>query len=323
MRLSQRDYYGKALVDLSKIRQDIVVIDADLASSTKTSKFQEAAPEKFIEVGIAEQNMIGIASGLAASGRTVFVSTFAVFATGRCWEQIRLAVAYPKQNVKIVSTHCGVNVGEDGASHQSLEDISIMRSIPNMTVISPADAYETYAATMALADYMGPCYMRLGRATFPIVTEENTKFRIGCAKIMKEGEDVTLFGTGQMLSLCLRAAEELKRCGINAEVINISTIKPLDTNTVIKSVKKTRCAVSAEEHNIIGGLGSAIAETLSENIPVPLIRVGMKDTFGESGKFDELMTKYDLTVDAIFQAARQSISKRKQNENLYRHSEFR
>ena len=311
MGLAQRSYYGKALAELAKTRKDIVVLDADLAGSTKTSEFEKVAPERFVEVGIAEQNMIGVASGLAASGKTVFASTFAVFATGRCWEQIRLAVAYPKQNVKIVSTHCGISVGEDGASHQGLEDISIMRSIPNMVVISPADAYEAYAATMAIADYKGPVYMRLGRADFPIITEEGAKFEIGKAKVLREGKDVTLLGTGQMVSACLAAAEELASKGISAEVINVSTIKPLDTACIGKSVSKTGCAVTAEEHSIIGGLGSAVAEFLSEEQPVPLVRVGTKDTFGESGKAELLMEKYGLTAADIVKAAQLSVSKKK------------
>jgi transketolase len=311
MGLAQRNYYGKALAELAKTRKDVVVLDADLAGSTKTSEFEKVAPERFVEVGIAEQNMIGVASGLAASGKTVFASTFAVFATGRCWEQIRLAVAYPKQNVKIVSTHCGISVGEDGASHQGLEDIAIMRAIPNMVVVSPADAYEAYAATMALADYKGPCYMRLGRADFPIITEEGAKFEIGKAKVLREGRDVTLFGTGQMVSACLEAAEQLKAKGISAEVINVSTIKPLDTECVLKSVAKTGCAVTAEEHSIIGGLGSAVAELLSEERPAPLTRVGTKDTFGESGKAELLMEKYGLTAKDIVKAAEVSISKKK------------
>ena len=311
MGLAQRNYYGKALAELAKTRKDVVVLDADLAGSTKTSDFEKVAPERFIEVGIAEQNMIGVAAGLAASGKTVFASTFAVFATGRCWEQIRLAVAYPKNNVKIVSTHCGISVGEDGASHQGLEDISIMRSIPNRVVISPADAYEASAATMALADYKGPCYMRLGRADFPIITKEGEKFEIGKAKVIREGKDVTLLGTGQMVSACLQAAEELEAKGISTEVINVSTIKPLDTECIRKSVSKTGCAVTAEEHSIIGGLGSAVAEFLSEEYPEPLTRVGTKDTFGESGKAELLMEKYGLTAKDIVEAANVSISKKR------------
>ncbi|WP_400210974.1 transketolase family protein [Candidatus Methanarcanum hacksteinii] len=311
MGAAQRNYYGKALARLAKERDDVVVLDADLAGSTKTSEFKKVAPERFVEVGIAEQDMIGVASGLAASGKTVFASTFAVFATGRCWEQIRLAVAYPKQNVKIVSTHCGISVGEDGASHQALEDIAIMRAIPNMVVISPADAHQAYAATMAIAEERGPCYMRLGRADFPLIYPENVKFEIGKADILREGSDVTLIGTGQMVSYCLDAAKALSEEGISAEVINISTIKPLDADAVIGSVKKTGCAVTAEEHSIIGGLGSAVAEAISVSCPVPLVRVGTKDTFGESGKAEMLMEKYGLTAKDIVKAAKDSISKKR------------
>ena len=311
MGAAQRTYSGKALARLAKERDDVVVLDADLAGSTKTSEFKKVAPERFVEVGIAEQDMIGVASGLAASGKTVFASTFAVFATGRCWEQIRLAVAYPKQNVKIVSTHCGISVGEDGASHQALEDIAIMRAIPNMVVISPADAHQAYAATMAIAEERGPCYMRLGRADFPLIYPEDVKFEIGKADILREGSDVTLIGTGQMVSYCLDAAKALSEEGISAEVINISTIKPLDADAVIGSVKKTGCAVTAEEHSIIGGLGSAVAEAISESCPVPLVRVGTKDTFGESGKAEMLMEKYGLTAKDIVKAAKDSISKKR------------
>lgn len=311
MGAAQRNYYGKALARLAKERDDVVVLDADLAGSTKTSEFKKVAPERFVEVGIAEQDMIGVASGLAASGKTVFASTFAVFATGRCWEQIRLAVAYPKQNVKIVSTHCGISVGEDGASHQALEDIAIMRAIPNMVVISPADAHQAYAATMAIAEERGPCYMRLGRADFPLIYPEDVKFEIGKADVLREGSDVTLIGTGQMVSYCLDAAKALSEEGISAEVINISTVKPLDADAVIGSVKKTGCAVTAEEHSIIGGLGSAVAEAISESCPVPLVRVGTKDTFGESGKAEMLMEKYGLTAKDIVKAAKDSISKKR------------
>lgn len=306
-RAAQRSYYGKALVELSE-RNDIVVLDADLSGSTKTSDFQKVAPERFFQIGIAEQNMIGVASGLAASGKTVFASTFAVFATGRCWEQIRLAVAYPKLNVKIVATHCGISVGEDGASHQALEDIAIMRALPNMVVISPADANEAYAATKAIAEYDGPCYMRMGRSDFPLIMPDDVQFTIGKATILSEGSDVTLFGTGQMLMYCMEAAEILVKQNIKAEVINISTIKPLDTEAVIKSVRKTGCAVTAEEHSIIGGLGSAVSDCLSAENPAPLRMIGTNDTFGESGSPDDLMKKYGLTTDDIVKAAKDVIS---------------
>lgn len=309
-KLAQRNYYGKALAELASKRQDVVVLDADLAGSTKTSDFQKVCPERFVEVGIAEQNMIGIAAGLAASGKTAFASTFGVFATGRCWEQIRLAVAYPKLNVKVVATHCGISVGEDGASHQALEDISVMRSLPNMTVIAPADAYEAYAATMAIADFDGPVYMRMGRAEFPTITPEGAEFVIGKATVLREGTDVTLIGCGQMVSFCLDAAERLEAEGISAEVINMSTIKPLDSQAVIGSVSKTGCCVTAEEHSIIGGLGSAVAECLCESVCAPLERVGTNDTFGESGKPADLMVKYGLTADDIVAAAKKSVSRK-------------
>ncbi len=307
--IPQRNYYGKALAELAADSR-VVVMDADLAGSTKTSEFQKVCPERFVEVGIAEQNMIGIAAGLAASGKVVFASTFGIFATGRCWEQIRLAVAYPKLNVKICATHCGITVGEDGASHQALEDMAIMRSIPNMTVLCPADAYEAFAATKALAEYDGPAYMRMGRADFPVITEEGALFVIGKARVMREGTDVTLIGCGQMTALCLKAADMLEADGISAEVLNISTIKPLDSAAVVASVSKTGCCVTAEEHSIIGGLGSAVAEALADSCPAPLERVGTMDTFGESGKPAELMAKYGLTAEHIADSARKSVSRK-------------
>ncbi len=285
--LAQRNYYGKALAELAKKRDDIVVLDADLAGSTKTSDFQKVAPERFVEVGIAEQNMIGIAAGLAASGKVAFASTFGVFASGRCWEQIRLAAAYPNLNVKIVATHCGISVGEDGASHQALEDMAIMRALPNMTVISPADAYEAYAATMAIADRPGPVYMRMGRTEFPTIMPEDTVFEIGKARVMREGSDVTLIGCGQMVSSCMEAAEALAKEGISAEVINMATVKPLDRGAVEASVGKTGCCVTAEEHSVIGGLGDAVCEVTSAECPVPVRRIGVYDQFGYSGPAKE------------------------------------
>ena len=313
-KLAQRNYYGKALAKLADTNPDVVVLDADLAGSTKTSEFRKVAPERFVEVGIAEQDMIGVAAGLAASGKTVFASTFAVFASGRCWEQIRLAMAYPRLNVKVVSTHCGISVGPDGASHQALEDLAIMRAIPNMTVISPADAYEAYAATLAIADYNGPVYMRLGRADMPVIFDEDVKFEIGKARLLRSGSDVTLIGTGQMVSLCLDAAEALEKEGISADVIDMSTIKPLDIDAIYESVTKTGCVVTAEEHSVIGGLGSAVSEFLSENFPCPLTRIGTRDTFGESGEPDELFKKYGLTAEDIIEAAKRSITKKKERE---------
>jgi len=313
MKLAQRNYYGKALEYLGKTREDVVVLDADLASSTKTSDFLDAAPDRFVEVGIAEQNMIGVSAGLAASGKTVFASTFAVFATGRCWEQIRLSVAYPKLNVKIVATHCGISVGADGTSHQALEDISLMRSLPNMTVVSPADAYETYDATLAISEKDGPFYMRMGRSDVPTIMPEDTGFRIGKASVLVDGKDVSLVGTGQMVHACLEAAKILRKEGISAEVVNMSTIKPLDTATLGKTISRTDCIVTAEEHSIIGGLGSAVAEYISEEGFVPLTRIGTRDTFGESGTPEELFKKYGLTAEDVASAARKSMAKRRRS----------
>lgn len=309
-KLAQRNYYGKALKDLAASNPDVVVLDADLAGSTKTSDFKAVAPERFVEVGIAEQDMIGIAAGLAASGKTVFASTFGVFATGRCWEQIRLGVAYPRLNVKIVATHCGISVGEDGASHQALEDMALMRVLPNMTVISPADAYEAYAATKAIAEYDGPVYMRMGRSEFPTIMPEDTEFVIGKAKVLREGTDVTLVGCGQMVTSCMEAAEILEAEGVSVEVINMATVKPLDSEAVIASVTKTGCCVTAEEHSILGGLGSAVSECILANKPVPVETIGTRDTFGESGKPADLMKKYHLTTDDIVEAIRKSISRK-------------
>lgn len=309
MRLAQRNYYGKALAEMAQDPR-VVVMDADLAGSTKTSEFQKACPERFVEVGIAEQNMIGIASGLAASGKVVYASTFGVFATGRCWEQIRLAVAYPRLNVRVCATHCGITVGEDGASHQALEDMAVMRALPNMTVLCPADAYEAYNATKALLEFEGPAYMRMGRSDFPVVTGEDDPFIIGRARVLRDGSDVTLLGCGQMTALCLEAAEALEAEGVSAQVVNVSTIKPLDVSTLVSSVSSTGCCVTAEEHSIIGGLGSAVAEALAESLPVPMERVGTRDTFGESGSPQELMVKYGLTAEAIAEAARRVIARK-------------
>ena len=310
-RLAQREYYGKALADLAPSRPDIVVMDADLAGSTKTSSFKAVTPERFVEVGIAEANMIGVAAGLAVSGKTVFASTFGVFASGRCWEQIRMAVAYPCLNVKVVATHCGLSVGPDGATHQALEDIALMRALPNMTVVVPADANEAYAATLALADFKGPAYMRMGRSKFPVITPAGQTFEIGKASVMREGSDVTIVACGQLVVSALEAADKLAASGVSAEVINMSTVKPLDGETLLRSVRKTGAAVTAEEHSIIGGLGSAVCEFLSENLPVPVCRVGTKDIFGESGEADELLVKYGLTADGIADAAVKAVSKKK------------
>ncbi|MCQ2084862.1 MAG: transketolase family protein [archaeon] len=309
-KLAQRSYYGKALAKLAETNPNVVVFDADLAGSTKTSSFQKVAPERFIQAGIAESNMIGVASGMAVSGKVAFASTFGVFASGRCWEQIRMAVAYPNLNVKVVATHCGLSVGPDGATHQALEDIAIMRTLPNMTVIVPCDAHETYAATLALAEHNGPAYMRMGRSEFPVIKEEGCKFQIGKAEVIREGKDVSIIACGQMVQTSLEAADILEKEGISAEVVNMATIKPLDTEAIIATAKKTGAVVTAEEHSIIGGLGSAVAECLAESLPTPVGRVGTKDTFGESGEAEELLVKYGLTAQDVAAKAKETINKK-------------
>ena len=307
---SQRKEYGRALIELGKSRKEVVVLDADLSSSTRTQDFAKEFPEHFFNCGIAEQNMMGTAAGLAVSGKIVFASTFAVFATGRCWDQIRQSIAYPKLNVKIVATHAGITVGGDGASHQTGEDIALMRTLPNMTVVVPADAMETYKATKAFADQPGPCYMRLGRLDFPVITEADTAFRIGKGTLLREGEDVTLMGAGIMVSRCLEAADMLERRNVSAQVINMSSIKPLDDALVSEAVKRTGGIVTAEEHNVVSGLGCAVACYLCEHDPAPLSRVGLMDTFGESGEGEELMRKYGLTADRIVEAAEDVMRRR-------------
>ncbi|MCQ5376177.1 MAG: transketolase family protein [Methanomassiliicoccales archaeon] len=308
---SQRKEYGRALVEIGEMRSEVVVLDADLSTSTRTAEFAKKFPHRFFNCGIAEQNMMGTAAGLAASGKIVFASSFAVFATGRCWDQIRQSIAYTKFNVKIVATHAGITVGGDGASHQTAEDIALMRTLPNMTIIVPADAPETYKAVKAVVDWPGPCYVRLGRVDFPVVTNPETPFSIGKATEMLPGDDVSVIATGQMVAVALDAAEELKRMGISASVINMSTIKPLDEETIIRCAQKTGAIVTAEEHNILSGLGSAVATCLCENYPVPMRRVGIPDTFGESGESEELMIKYGLTSDEIVKAAKEVIGRKR------------
>lgn len=310
-KIATRDAYGKALVRLGKENKDIVVLDADLAKSTKTIEFAKAFPERFFDMGIAEQNMIGTAAGLSLAGKIPFVSSFAIFATGRAFEQLRNSVAYPKLNVKVAATHAGITVGEDGASHQSVEDIAIMRALPNMTVIVPADGVETEQAVIKAAKYEGPVYIRLGRSGVPVIYDENYQFEIGKAHVVREGSQVTIVAAGIMVSAALEAAETLAQEGIEAEVINLSTIKPLDEATILQSLQKTGCVVTAEEHSIIGGLGSAVAELAAEKYPVPLVRVGVKDVFGESGKPHELLEKYGLTPQDIVQAAKEVVARKK------------
>ena len=307
-KIATREAYGKALAALANTNENVVVLDADLSKSTKTADFKAVAPEKFFNMGIAEGNMMGVAAGLSTCGKVPFVSTFAMFAAGRAFEQIRNSICYPKLNVKVCATHAGLTVGEDGASHQAIEDISLMRSVPNMVVINPADDIETEAAIKAVAEMEGPCYVRLGRMAVSRVNDEtNYNFVIGKGITLAEGNDVAIIATGIMVEAALEAKGELAKEGINARVINIHTIKPIDEELIIKAAKETGVIVTAEEHSIIGGLGSAVAEVVSENCPVPVLRVGVKDTFGESGKPNELLEKYGLTSNDIVNKVKEVI----------------
>lgn len=306
-KIATRDAYGDALVELGRENPDIVVLDADLSKSTKTNLFCKEFPDRHFNMGIAEANMISTAAGLATCGKIPFASTFAVFASGRAWEQVRMSVCYPELNVKIVATHGGITVGEDGASHQANEDIAVMRALPNITVVVPADGIETKKAVRAIADYHGPVYMRLGRSGVPVVFDESYEFVLGRAVVIRPGDDVSIFACGIMVAEALEAAELLKAEGVSAEVVNVSTIKPLDVETILESVRKTGCAVSAEEHSIVGGLGSAVAEAIIDACPIPMERVGVPDTFTESGKPSELLKKYGMTPADIAAAARLAI----------------
>ena len=303
-----REAYGEALRELGGQNENIVVLDADLSGSTKTAMFKKEYPTRFFNAGIAEQNMIGTAAGLAAAGKTAFASTFAVFATGRAFEQIRNSVCYPKLNVKVAATHAGLTVGEDGATHQAIEDVAIMRALPNMTVLVPADAAEAKAVVRWAAEYNGPVYIRLGRSGVPDVFDETYEFKFGKAVTLKEGKDVTLIGMGIMTSAALEAAEMLAEEGISATVLNMPTIKPIDEDAIVAAANATGAIVTCEEHNIIGGLGSAVAEVLAEKASARLVRVGVKDTFGESGKPADLLKKYGLAAADIVAAAKQAIA---------------
>ena len=311
-KIATREAYGKALAALANTNENVVVLDADLSKSTKTADFKAVAPEKFFNMGIAEGNMMGVAAGLSTCGKVPFVSTFAMFAAGRAFEQIRNSICYPKLNVKVCATHAGLTVGEDGASHQAIEDISLMRGVPNMVVINPADDIETEAAIKAVAEMEGPCYVRLGRMAVSRVNDEaNYNFVIGKGITLAEGNDVAIIATGIMVEAALEAKEELAKEGINARVINIHTIKPIDEELIIKAAKETGVIVTAEEHSVIGGLGSAVAEVVSENCPVPVLRVGVKDTFGESGKPNELLEKYGLTSNDIVNKVKKALELKK------------
>ena len=307
MKKSTRQAYGEALVELGRQNNNIVVLDADLTKSTKTNLFQEAFPERHINVGIAEADLIGTAAGLATCGKIPFASTFAMFAAGRAFEQIRNTVAYPKLNVKIAPTHAGISVGEDGGSHQSVEDISLMRSIPGMVVLSPADATETKKMIFAAAEYNGPVYIRMGRLDVPVLFDDSYDFQIGIANTIKEGTDVTILATGLMTARALEAAEKLQAEGVSVRVINVGTIKPLDGETVLKAAQETKFIVTAEEHSVIGGLGSAVSEFLSETHPTLVKKVGIYDVFGQSGKAEELLEKYELTATKLISVIKENL----------------
>ncbi len=293
-----RDYYGKALVDLGKERQDIVVLDADLSGSTRTSMFAKEFPDRFFNVGVAEQNLMGISAGIASCGFTVFASSFAMFATGRPWDQIRNTIAANRLNVKICATHAGITVGEDGASHQANEDIAIMRAIPNMRVIVPCDAYETYEAVKAIAQIDGPFYLRMGRSKFPVIPNR-LPFEFGKGQVIERGKDVCIVACGIMVSVAFEAVAILREKGISPTLVNMPTIKPIDKDLLLELTKGHNLFITCEEHSIIGGLGSAVCEALSEVQGVTIKRLGIPDTFGQSGTPDELMRHYGLTVENI------------------------
>lgn len=308
-KIATRESYGNALAELGE-KYDIVVLDADLSKSTKTEVFKKKFPDRFINMGIAEQNMMSTAAGLASCGKIVFASSFAMFAAGRAFEQIRNSIAYPNLNVKIGATHAGISVGEDGATHQCLEDIGIMRTIPNMVIINPADDVEARAAVKAAADHNGPVYLRFGRLGVPVIYGDDYKFELGKGVTLKDGSDVTIFATGLMVEASLSAAEALSEQGISARVVNIHTIKPIDREIIVNAARETGAVVTCEEHNVIGGLGSAVAEVLCEEHPVPMVRVGVKDCFGKSGVPAQLLKDYGLTAEDVAEAAKKAMAKK-------------
>ena len=307
IKVATREAYGKALVELGEKNDKVVVLDADLAAATKTGRFKKAFPDRFFDAGIAECNMIGVAAGLATTGYTVFASSFAMFAAGRAFEQIRNTIGYPHINVKIGATHAGISVGEDGASHQCCEDIALMRTIPGMVIINPADDVEARAAVLAMADYDGPAYLRFGRLAVPRINPLDYEFKLGKGVQLCDGKDVTIIATGLMVGEALAAKETLANEGISARVINMHTIKPLDNEIVAAAARETGAIVTAEEHNIIGGLGSAVAEAVCEVCPVPVMRVGVEDKFGASGPAVEMLKIYGLTADHIVEKAKEAV----------------
>jgi transketolase len=307
-KIATRDSYGNALVELGQEHEDVIVLDADLAAATKTGTFRKAFPERHWDIGIAECNMAGIAAGLATCGKVPFISSFAMFAAGRAYEQVRNSIGYPKLNVKIGATHAGISVGEDGASHQCLEDLALMREIPGMVVINPSDDVEAKAAVRAAYEHVGPVYLRFGRLAVPVINDNpDYKFEIGKGVVLKEGKDVTIFATGLEVNETIEAEKLLAADGIDAEIINIHTIKPIDRELVVASAKKTGKVVTVEEHSILGGLGSAVAEVLCEEAPTKLLRIGVNDTFGESGPAVELIHKYGLDAEGIYNKVKQFV----------------
>jgi len=308
-KIATRVAYGKALAKIGH-NENIVVLDADLSKSTRTDFFQKQYPERHFNMGIAEGNMMAVAAGLASCGKIVFASTFAVFAAGRAYDSVRNSIGYPHLNVKIGATHAGITLGEDGASHQMLEDIALMRAIPGMTVISPADAVSTNALVKLAAEMYGPVYLRLGRLDVPVIYDADTRFEIGKGVQLREGNDITIIATGFMVDPALKAAEMLKDGGVSARVIDIHTIKPIDKDIIIKAAKETGAILTCEEHNVFGGLGSAVSEVVVKNCPVPMDMVGLEDTFGESGKPYELVEKYGLTPENIYNKAKLLLSRK-------------
>lgn len=305
-----RDAYGKALVELGRQYNDVVVLDADLSKSTKTADFAKVFPERFINAGIAEQNMIGMAAGMAATGKVAFASSFAIFATGRAFEIIRNSLAYANLNVKVCATHAGVTVGEDGGSHQSVEDIAIMRCVPNMSVVVPADGTSTRKAVEAIYHRPGPVYLRLGRPSVPILYDDNMDFRVGQGIELRNGTDATLIACGIMVAKCLEAADRLQEAGISVAVIDMHTIKPIDRELIICKARETGAILTAEEHSVLGGLGSAVCEVVCEEFPIPVHRMGLNDVFGQSGSPDELLDYYGLTVEKIIENTQILIKKK-------------
>ena len=306
-----RDSYGAALVELAEEFPDLVVLDADLAAATKTGGFKKAYPDRFFDCGIAEGNMIGVAAGLAAAGKKVFASSFAMFAAGRAFEQVRNSIGYPHLNVKIGATHAGISVGEDGATHQCNEDIALMRTIPGMTIINPADDVEARQAVRAALEMQGPVYLRFGRLAVPVLFDDSYRFQIGKGVQMVEGQDVTIIATGLLVNEAVHAAELLKNEGIAARVINMATIKPIDREIIVNAAKETGAIVSGEEHNIIGGLGSAVTEVVCETVPVPVVRLGINDTFGKSGPAVELLKIFGLTAENLVVKAKEALALKK------------